>query len=63
MDCPMCKKPMQKGYIVAGELGVRFCDSVPFIRVACGDVIVGKAFGVSSRSGHRCKNCRLIIYQ
>jgi hypothetical protein len=62
MECPKCKNPMQRGFIVAGELGVRFCDDVPFIRVACGDVIVKSGWGVTSTSGYRCRICRLILY-
>ena len=62
MECPICKKPMQKGFIVAGELGVRFCRDVPLMRVACGDVIVKRGWGVTYTSGHRCSSCRLIAY-
>jgi hypothetical protein len=63
MECPKCNRPMKKGYIVTGNLGVRFCDSVPIMRVACGDVIVEKnLMGPASRSGYFCKSCRLIMY-
>lgn len=65
MECPVCKKPMQRGFLVAGDLGVRFCSSVPRMRVACGDVIVGKNLGlsgISSRPGHMCASCKLIAY-
>jgi len=63
MNCPKCNRPMKKGYLVTGNLGLRFCDSAPIVRVACGDVIVGKNYlGPSSRPGYSCKSCRLIMY-
>ncbi len=59
--CPVCRKPMEKGYIVSDH-GIYWKDHVP--QFACTGKTMGPHgrswFGFAKVEAYRCRNCRII---
>jgi hypothetical protein len=60
--CPSCREDMELGFIVS-QRTISWCDHVPKTICYCGEPL-SKGYTICAWvSGHRCKKCKIILYQ
>jgi len=60
--CPSCRGDMELGYLISGR-PINWCDHPPKVIYLCGEHISKGYTFCSGVAGHRCKKCRIILYQ
>ncbi|MFW9843240.1 MAG: PF20097 family protein [Candidatus Thorarchaeota archaeon] len=60
--CPSCGEPMEQGFLVAPRR-IFWCDHAPELDCICGERLSRPWIICANVPGHRCKKCKLILYQ